>query len=72
MKQYPFMFCPFGIGHRACIGKRLAQVEGVISLVSILQRYSVELHDSNYKMVVTNSITAKPEQDVYLRFTRRK
>lgn len=39
----PYSYFPFGGGGRICIGKRFAQMEGMIIMSMILQKYSLEL-----------------------------
>ncbi|KIM22191.1 hypothetical protein M408DRAFT_18227 [Serendipita vermifera MAFF 305830] len=36
-------FIPFGVGHRACLGRKFSEVESVAMLVHLLRNYSVHL-----------------------------
>lgn len=40
-----YAFLPFGVGPRRCLGMRMAYIEGLIALASILQRYEFTLPD---------------------------
>ncbi len=36
-KHHPFVFAPFGGGHRACIGQDLAQLELKVIIIRLMQ-----------------------------------
>lgn len=71
LRQAPYLFSPFGLGYRACIGKRFAMIEAVVALTMLLQRYTVKLADPNYKMQVKFATTMRPLDDLQIRFEPR-
>ncbi|KIM25305.1 hypothetical protein M408DRAFT_50530, partial [Serendipita vermifera MAFF 305830] len=40
-------FIPFGVGHRACLGRKFSEVESVAMLIHLLKNYSVHLVPSS-------------------------
>lgn len=57
----PNAWKPFGNGQRACIGRGFAMQEAVLVLAMILQRFDIQLADADYKLVVHETLTLKPE-----------
>ncbi|XP_038571169.1 cytochrome P450 27C1 [Micropterus salmoides] len=41
-QHHPYSFIPFGVGVRACVGKRLAEMEMYFALSRIMQHYEVQ------------------------------
>lgn len=64
---------PFGLGHRICIGKRLAILELKIALCKLLRKYKVVLSESMSSpvKVVVPSITISPEGGIEVRLEGR-
>ncbi|OQV02349.1 Oxidoreductase NAD-binding domain-containing protein [Cladophialophora immunda] len=69
--EYPGCWKPFGNGKRACIGRPFAWQEAMLVLAMILQNFEVKLDDPNYKPVIKQALTIKPD-DLYIRVTPRK
>ena len=62
---------PFGNGKRACIGRPFAWQEAMLVLAMILQSFDVKLDDLNYKPVIKQALTIKPDE-LCIRVTPRK
>lgn len=57
----PHAYRPFGNGARACIGRGFAIMEGIIALIMVLHRFDLKLEDPDYKLVVKETLTIKPD-----------
>jgi len=77
-------FLPFSAGSRACIGRRFAEIEGIVVITHILLRYQVSIDPSRFpdvpgesklerrgRLVQIGSFLMKPPKDLPLIFTRR-
>ncbi|XP_064388742.1 cholesterol 24-hydroxylase-like [Halichondria panicea] len=58
-----FVYFPFGLGHRACIGKHFAMMEAKMILARLIQTFKLTLPE-NYKLVVVSRGTLQPKDDV--------
>jgi cytochrome P450 len=67
----PFSYSPFGCGPRACVGRRFAEVEGIVVLTMLLKRYNVRLRDKGYKLEEVMVFALKPKENPILVFERR-
>jgi len=45
-KMDRFVYYPFGLGPRNCIGQNFAQIESIVLLVKFLQRFDFKIHRS--------------------------
>lgn len=73
-ERNPVTFIPFGIGERACIGKRLALFEIKAALFKVLTNYELVLGE-NTKFpceVVVPSVISKPKNPIMLRLRSRQ
>ncbi|XP_064393862.1 cholesterol 24-hydroxylase-like [Halichondria panicea] len=59
-----FTFFPFGIGHRACIGKHFALMEAKMFLARFFQTFTVSLPDDYTLMPELEGLTLKPQGDL--------
>jgi cytochrome P450 len=64
------VYIPFGDGPRVCIGKGFAQMEAVLLLATIAQKYSFSLVEA-YQIVPQPSITLRPERGIKVRLQNR-
>lgn len=66
-----YAYIPFGGGRRACIGQSFAELEAVLVLASIAQRYRLELTVRGIPAPIAN-VTLRPGQDLPMRLLRRE
>jgi len=70
-----FMFTPFGLGVRSCLGKKFAEIEMCIVLTMILQRYNIVFADDkdyDNELAVQCNITLSPVRPILVRLIPRK
>jgi cytochrome P450 len=68
-------FAAFSLGNRSCIGRRFAQIEIVVTLAMISQRYTISVPEGMTKerlLATKNLLTLYPANDDGLIFTERK
>jgi cytochrome P450 len=66
-KQLPRgVYIPFGDGPRVCIGKGFAQMEAVLLLATIAQRFELDL-EPGFEIVPQPSITLRPANGIKVR-----
>jgi len=66
-----YAYIPFGGGRRACVGQSFAELEAVLVLASIAQRYRLELTMRGIPAPIAN-VTLRPGQDLPMRLRRRE
>ncbi len=66
-----YAYIPFGGGRRACVGQSFAELEAVLVLASITQRYRLELTVRGIPAPIAN-VTLRPGQDLPMRLLRRE
>ena len=65
-----YAYIPFGGGRRACVGQSFAELEAVLVLASIAQRYRLDLTARGMPRPVAN-VTLRPGQGLPMRLLRR-
>jgi cytochrome P450 len=68
-EQHRYAFIPFGGGRRACIGQSFAELETVLVLAAVTQRYRLELTPAGIPKPTAN-VTLRPGR-LPMRLTRR-
>ncbi|XP_064405692.1 cholesterol 24-hydroxylase-like [Halichondria panicea] len=58
-----FVYFPFSLGHRSCIGKQFALMEAKLILARLVQTFRFTL-PPDYKLVVVQKTTLQPKDDV--------
>lgn len=72
-KRNRFVYLPFGIGTRGCIGMRLALLEVKMAIVTLLQRYKIEPSDKlQIPPKISKTIVVKPAEGIWVKLTKRK
>ncbi|TWW63845.1 sterol 26-hydroxylase, mitochondrial isoform X1 [Takifugu flavidus] len=70
-QHHPYSFIPFGVGVRACVGKRVAELEMYFALTRLMQSYSVQLEDDTMVVEPRTRTLLIPSKPINLRFLRR-
>lgn len=71
-KRSPYVFLPFGVGPRHCIGMRLALLEAKLAIVAILQKFRFETTpDTEIPPKIKNAVLLNAENDVILKLKAR-
>nr|KAF6336416.1 cytochrome P450 family 27 subfamily A member 1 [Myotis myotis] len=69
--QHPFGSVPFGYGVRACLGRRIAELEMQLLLARLMQQYQVVLAPETGEVKSVARIVLVPNKNVGLRFLQR-
>ncbi|XP_067596641.1 sterol 26-hydroxylase, mitochondrial isoform X2 [Pseudorca crassidens] len=70
--QHPFGSVPFGYGVRACLGRRVAELEMQLLLTRLIQQYEVALAPETGEVTSVARIVLVPNKKVGLRFLQRQ
>uniref|UniRef100_A0A7N9AW69 Cytochrome P450 27C1-like n=1 Tax=Mastacembelus armatus TaxID=205130 RepID=A0A7N9AW69_9TELE len=70
-QHHPYSFIPFGIGVRACVGKRVAEMEMYFTLSRLLQHYEFQPEDGSPTVEPKTRILLIPGKPINLRFLPR-
>ncbi|XP_058908110.1 sterol 26-hydroxylase, mitochondrial [Kogia breviceps] len=70
--QHPFGSVPFGYGVRACLGRRIAELEMQLLLTRLIQQYEVALAPETGEVTSLARIVLVPNKKVGLRFLQRQ
>ncbi|XP_060566860.1 cytochrome P450 3A24-like [Ruditapes philippinarum] len=69
----PYAYIPFGVGPRACVGMRMAQMMCKIIMVKFLQHFSVKVCDQTENPpLLEKSLLTKPVNGMFLKVVPRK
>ncbi|OLN87311.1 Bifunctional P-450:NADPH-P450 reductase 3 [Colletotrichum chlorophyti] len=71
MREFPNCWSPFGTGMRACIGRAFAWQELVLALALLMQNFNFVMHNPNYDLKVSQTLTIKPK-DFFIRAILRE
>ncbi|XP_072233632.1 sterol 26-hydroxylase, mitochondrial [Leuresthes tenuis] len=69
--HHPYSFIPFGVGVRACVGKRVAEMEMFFALSRLMQHYQVEPEDGAPTVAPKTRTLLIPSEPINLRFLPR-
>ncbi|XP_043848182.1 sterol 26-hydroxylase, mitochondrial [Dromiciops gliroides] len=69
--SHAFSSIPFGFGVRACLGRRLAELEMNVVLSRLIQQYEISLAPGMQKVHPLSRIVLVPDKLVSLRFRKR-
>ncbi|XP_014439711.1 LOW QUALITY PROTEIN: sterol 26-hydroxylase, mitochondrial [Tupaia chinensis] len=69
--QHPFGSVPFGYGVRACLGRRIAELEMQLMLARLIQKYRVGLAPETGEVKSMSRIVLVPSKKVGLHFLQR-
>ncbi|XP_039998158.1 sterol 26-hydroxylase, mitochondrial [Xiphias gladius] len=70
-QHHPYSFIPFGVGVRACVGKRVAELEMYFALSRLMQHYKVQPEDASPTVEPKTRILLIPSKPINLRFLPR-
>uniref|UniRef100_A0A1A8S285 Uncharacterized protein n=1 Tax=Nothobranchius rachovii TaxID=451742 RepID=A0A1A8S285_9TELE len=70
-QHHPYSFIPFGVGVRACVGKRLAEMEMHFALSRLIQHYRVEPEHGAPLIQPKTRTLLIPSKPINLRFLPR-
>ncbi|KAI3366152.1 hypothetical protein L3Q82_009978, partial [Scortum barcoo] len=70
-QHHPYSFIPFGVGVRACVGKRVAEMEMYFALSRLMQHYEVQPEDGAPVVEPKTRTLLIPAKPVNLRFLPR-
>ncbi len=65
-------YLPFGLGPRACIGRRFALMEGTLVLAELIRRFELQLTDPSFEPELETQLTLHPRNGLHLRFKPRE
>ncbi|KAJ3592271.1 hypothetical protein NHX12_007399, partial [Muraenolepis orangiensis] len=71
-KNHPFGSVPFGFGIRACLGRRLAELEMYLLMSRLIQRFEVRPDPSGCTVTAVTRTVHAPAQPINLQFIDRK
>ncbi|KAM9327753.1 sterol 26-hydroxylase, mitochondrial isoform 2-T2 [Pholidichthys leucotaenia] len=70
-QHHPYSFIPFGVGVRACVGKRVAEMEMHFALSRLIQHYQIRPEHGAPTVEAKTRTLLIPEKPINLRFLPR-
>jgi cytochrome P450 len=64
-------YLPFGLGPRACIGRRFAMMEGPLVLAELVRRFELQLIDPSFEPQLETQLSLHPRGGLQLRVKHR-
>ncbi|XP_053327071.1 sterol 26-hydroxylase, mitochondrial-like [Spea bombifrons] len=72
VKNNPFSSIPFGYGVRACVGRRIAELEMHMALSRMMKKYEVKPDPRGGEIKAMSRIVLVPQKPINLQFLERK
>mmetsp|Transcript_19400 Transcript_19400/g.16619 ORF Transcript_19400/g.16619 Transcript_19400/m.16619 type:complete len:101 (+) Transcript_19400:1287-1589(+) len=69
LKNNPFLFTPFWVGPRSCIGQHMAMTEAKMLLGLFLSNFDYEFADKKYEMILNTKTGYGPDQPIKYKLT---
>ncbi len=66
-----FIYLPFSVGRRVCLGLRFGMVEGILCLATLAQRFTAEV-EKDHKVEIECRLTLRPHQGLPMRLSPRR
>ncbi|KAI1899125.1 hypothetical protein AGOR_G00058320 [Albula goreensis] len=70
-QHHPYSSIPFGVGVRACVGKRVAELEMYFALTRMMQRYKIQQKEGAADIKPKTRTLLVPSNPIDLRFVPR-
>ncbi|XP_075037148.1 sterol 26-hydroxylase, mitochondrial-like isoform X2 [Mixophyes fleayi] len=70
-KNNPYSSIPFGHGVRACVGRRLAELEMYMIISSVLKKYELRPEPPGREILAVNRVVLAPGKPINLQFLER-
>ncbi|KAG9335563.1 hypothetical protein JZ751_004467 [Albula glossodonta] len=70
-QHHPYSSIPFGVGVRACVGKRVAELEMYFALTRMMQRYKIQQKEGAADIKPKTRTLLVPSKPIDLRFVPR-
>lgn len=69
-KGHPYGFVPFGAGRRTCIGQRLAMMEAVQIVGSVIKNFKIELESPDTEVAEVADISLGPKEGLFIKLSQ--